>query len=86
MFGCKGTIHINEGGNMKKQETIKTYRRLGKRAKKEKTAVILTVFDAPNFSSKGKKAITKWLLGQIVVLTKYNKELAKRYTTRYLFC
>lgn len=52
---------------------------------KTKSAAVLTIFDAPNMSEKGRKDIAAWLRRQAGFLLKNNKELAKRFTARYLY-
>lgn len=53
--------------------------------KVEKSAAILTIFDAAKMSEKGRKEIALWLRRQIGFLLKHNKELSDRYTARYIY-
>ena len=52
---------------------------------KDKSAAVLTIKDAPKMSEKGRKAIALWLRRQAGFLLKHNKQLANRYTARYLY-
>jgi hypothetical protein len=53
--------------------------------KKEESAVILTIKDAPDMTAKGRRQIAAWLRRQAGFLEKHAKELAPRYTARYLY-
>ncbi len=53
--------------------------------KKEKSAAILTVFNAPNMTPKGRRQIVAWLKRQTSFLEKYPDQLARRWTARYLY-
>jgi len=52
---------------------------------KLKSAAIVTVFDAPNMTARGRKAVAKWLRKQAEFVEKYGKELDKRFRARYLY-
>lgn len=52
---------------------------------KDKTAAIVTVFRAPDMSSKGRRRIVAWLRRQADVLEQEADKLARRYTARYLY-
>lgn len=52
---------------------------------KTKSAAILTVFDAAKMSAKGRRDIVKWLQCQIKTLKNDSKQLAPRWTVRYLY-
>jgi hypothetical protein len=51
----------------------------------EKSAAVLTIFDAANFSDEGVKAICKWLDQQKKWLRKHRTELSPRFTARYRY-
>lgn len=53
--------------------------------KKEKSAAILTIKDAPNMSKKGKAAIAKWLNQCAKNLVKDGHLYSNRFTARYLY-
>lgn len=52
---------------------------------KEKSAAVVTIFDAPNMTAKGKHAIALWLRRQARQLERDAKLYAKRFTARYLY-
>jgi hypothetical protein len=52
---------------------------------KTKSAVILTIYDAPNMHTKGRKNIAAWLRRQTSFLERNAKQLSKRFTARYLY-
>lgn len=52
---------------------------------KEKRAAILTVFDAPNMTKRGRKQIAAWSREQAELLEQYGQGRAKRFTARYLY-
>ena len=52
---------------------------------KTKSASILTIFDAPNMTVKGRKAIAAWLRRQAGFLEKHGSELGPRFRARYLY-
>lgn len=51
---------------------------------KEKSAAIITVRDADNMTTKGRKAIAAWMRQQADFLEQHGKEFSKRFTARYL--
>jgi hypothetical protein len=53
--------------------------------KKDKSAAILTIFDAAKMSAKGRRQIAAWLKRQAAFLEKHAKELAPRFRARYLY-
>lgn len=55
--------------------------------KKEKSAAVVTVFDASKMTPAGRKAIAKWLRGVSETLLKYGIKpgFAKRWTSRYIY-
>lgn len=52
---------------------------------KEKSAAILTIKDAPNMSSRGRKSIVDWIRRQATLLEKNSKNISARFTARYLY-
>lgn len=52
---------------------------------KTKSAAVLTVFDAPRFSKKGRKAIAEWLKRQAGFILNNSEQLSKRFSARYLY-
>lgn len=52
---------------------------------KEKAAAIVTIFHASDMTSKGKREVAAWLRRQAKLLEQHAKELAGRYTARYLY-
>lgn len=52
---------------------------------KEKRAAILTVFDAPVMTKRGRKRIAAWLRKQAEFLEHEGHVYAKRFTARYLY-
>lgn len=52
---------------------------------KTKSAAIITIKDAPRMSTKGKRAIAKWMKRQADFLLQNNKQLSPRFTARYLY-
>lgn len=53
--------------------------------KGEKSAAILTIFDAPNMTPTGKKNIARWLRKQADFLMREHKNLSHRFRARYLY-
>lgn len=51
----------------------------------EKRAAILTIFDAPAMTKRGRKQIAAWMRKQADFLEKHGQEYAKRFTARYLY-
>lgn len=52
---------------------------------KRKSAAVLTVFDAPKMTKRGRKQIAAWLRKQAEFMEQYGPELADRFTARYLY-
>lgn len=52
---------------------------------KEKSAVVVTVKDAPAMTKRGRKQIALWLRRQAAFLEKHGDEFANRFTARYLY-
>lgn len=54
---------------------------------KEKSAVILTVFDISDMTTAGRRAIIKWIRSQADNIEQYHKDpgFSKRYTARYIY-
>ncbi len=52
---------------------------------KTRTAAVITVHDASNMTQKGRHRIAEWMFRQAYFLMYHSKELAKRYTARYLY-
>lgn len=63
-----------------KKETKKT-----KNVKSEKSAAILTVFDAAKMTPAGRKNIAKWLIQQAEFVLMDGKYFTRRYTGRYMY-
>jgi len=55
------------------------------KTKKEKSAAILTVIDAPNMTERGLNDIVAWLRRQATFLQRHNKQLSRRFIARYLY-
>lgn len=54
--------------------------------KRNKSAVVLSVFHAPSMTHTGRKAIAEWLRRQARMLVKDGKNYTKtRFTARYLY-
>lgn len=51
----------------------------------ERSAVILTVKDAPKMTRQGRKNIASWLRRQARFLEEHGPEFAGRFTARYLY-
>jgi hypothetical protein len=51
----------------------------------EKSAAIVTVFDAATMNKAGRKAVAKWIRGQADNLERFAGVFAKRHTARYLY-
>lgn len=49
------------------------------------SAAVVTIFDAPLMTAKGRKAIVAWLRRQADFLAKHPQELSRRYTARYRY-
>jgi hypothetical protein len=52
---------------------------------KAKRAAIVTVFDAPDMTKRGRKRIAMWLRKQAEFLEHEGHVYAKRFTARYLY-
>ena len=54
---------------------------------KSKSAAVLTLHDAENYSEQGVKEIAAWLRRQAKYVTQkeFRDNVAKRYTARYLY-
>lgn len=52
---------------------------------KVKSAAVVTIFDAPSMTVKGKREIALWLRRQAHALERDAKLYAKRFTARYLY-
>lgn len=50
------------------------------------SAAIVTIRDAGNMTTKGRRDIAKWLRKQADFLLKNHKQLSKRFTARYQYC
>jgi hypothetical protein len=55
------------------------------RMKKEKSAAIVTVFDAPKMTKRGRKEVAAWLRRQAEFLEKDGEEYAGKFRARYLY-
>ena len=53
--------------------------------KKEKSAAIVTIFNAQSMSKRGRKLIADWLRRQAGFLESNGTELADRFRARYLY-
>jgi hypothetical protein len=53
--------------------------------RKEKSAAIVTIKDAPKMSRKGRKDIASWLRRQATFLEKHADQFAGRFTARYIY-
>lgn len=53
--------------------------------RKPRTAAVLTVYDAPKMTKKGREQIGRWLLRQADAIILNNKAMANRWTARYLY-
>ncbi len=52
---------------------------------KPKSAAVLTIFDAPNMSPSGLRAVAKWLHDRARALIRDGKLYGPRLTTYYLY-
>lgn len=52
---------------------------------KEKRAAILTVFEAPDMTKRGRRQIATWLRKQAEFLEREGQHYAKRFTARYIY-
>lgn len=52
---------------------------------KEGCAAIVTIKDASNMSSSGRRAIAKWLRNHADMLVKDGKNYSKRFVGRYMY-
>lgn len=55
------------------------------KTRKNKSAAIVTIHDAPRMHRKGRKSIAAWLRRQAAFLENNADQLASRYTARYLY-
>jgi len=53
--------------------------------RKEKSAAIITIHDAPNMTRRGRKHIAAWLRRQAEFLEQDGDKFSKRFTARYLY-
>lgn len=53
--------------------------------KLEKSAAILTIHRAPDMSPEGRRDIASWLRRQAGFLERSAKQMASRYTARYIY-
>jgi hypothetical protein len=56
-----------------------------KKHKGTKVAIALTIYGAPDFSTKGKRAIIRWLDRQRTTLLKKSDKLGRVFRARYLY-
>lgn len=59
-------------------------KKVAKKAKKEVALAVLTIWDAAKMPDARRKEIGNWLRRQASFLLKSNKELAPRFTARFL--
>lgn len=52
---------------------------------KTKSAAIVTIYDAPSMTKRGRNKIAEWLERQAGFLRANSKQLSKRFTARYLY-
>jgi hypothetical protein len=52
---------------------------------REKSAAVLTVFDAAEMSPAGAESVARWLEKQARFLRRHNHECAKRFVARYVY-
>ena len=52
---------------------------------KERSAVILTIYDAAAYSEEGKADVLAWLKDQVALFEKDSRLLARNYRARYLY-
>lgn len=52
---------------------------------KRKSAAVLTVFDAPQFTKKGRRDIAGWLQRQAQFILTNSGKLSTRFTARYMY-
>ena len=52
---------------------------------KTKSAAIVTIYDAPSMSKRGRKSIAKWLRQRADIIEKEADALAPRFTSRYIY-
>jgi len=55
------------------------------KAKKEKSAAIVTIHYANKMTPKGRKQIAAWLRGRAALLEKHGDLMANRFTSRYIY-
>lgn len=53
--------------------------------RKDKTAAIVTIKNAPKMTVKGRRQIAAWLRSRAVLLEKHADLLASRFTSRYIY-
>lgn len=57
-----------------------------KKAKaKEQSAAVITVFEAPSMTTRGRKSIASWMRRQADFLEQHGQDFAKRFTARYRY-
>lgn len=57
-----------------------------KKAKREKSAAIVTIYDAPRMTAKGRRQVAAWLRRHADILVKDGKDYTNgRFTGRYLY-
>ena len=59
-------------------------KKVAKKAKKEAVLAVLTIHDGAKMSDIRRKEVGNWLRRQAAFLLKSNKELAPRFTARFL--
>jgi len=52
---------------------------------KDKSQAIITIYDAPKMSKKGRKAIADWMRRQARFLEHHSGELSSRFRARYMY-
>ena len=52
---------------------------------KTKSAVIITIHDSANMTTKGRKRIVAWMRRQAGFLEKFHEELGKTYVARWRY-
>ena len=53
--------------------------------KKDKSAAVMTVFDAARMTKRGRKAVAAWLRRQAGFLDAHGADFSGRFTARYLY-
>lgn len=56
-----------------------------KKPQPDKSAAVITIFDADKMTARGRKAIAKWLQHHAQMLLEHGKEYAPRFRGRYLY-